>query len=124
MSAVMITGDADLQSITAGKTKTAVGFGLLPGAIVDQHFQKRQRMNRLISAVLDRPRLVGVGIDEKTAIIVTGGRRFEVLGESSVLVIDARRAVVGVKPDGELAAGTGLALHVLAPGMTFDLRSK
>jgi cyanophycinase len=124
MSAVMITGDADLQSITAGKTKTAAGFGLLPGAIVDQHFQKRQRMNRLISAVLDRPRLVGVGIDEKTAIIVTGGRRFEVMGESSVLVIDARRAVVGVKPDGELAAGTGLALHVLVPGMTFDLRSK
>jgi cyanophycinase len=124
MSAVMITGDADLQSITAGKTKTAPGFGLLPGVIVDQHFQKRQRMNRLISAVLDHPKLVGVGIDEKTAIIVTRGRQFEVMGESSVVVIDARQAAVSVAADGALASGTGLKLDVLKPGMTFDLQPK
>jgi cyanophycinase len=123
MSAAMITGDADLQSITAGRTKIAEGFGLLPGAIIDQHFQKRQRMNRLISAVLDHPRGVGIGIDEQTAIIVTGGRRFEVLGDSSVVVIDARRAKVGPAVEGALASGTGLKLHVLVAGMTFDLRS-
>ena len=124
MSAVMITGDADLQSITAGKTKTAGGFGLLPGAIVDQHFQKRQRMNRLISAVLDHPRLVGIGVDEKTAIIVSEGRRFEVIGDSSVVVIDARRARANPAADGALAAGTGLNLHILKPGMSFDLAAR
>ena len=60
MSAVMITGDGfDLQSITAGKTDTKPGLGLFPEAIVDQHFLKRQRVNRLISAVLDHPDLVG-----------------------------------------------------------------
>lgn len=124
MSSVMITGDADLQSISAGKTKTAEGFSLLPGAIVDQHFQKRQRMNRLISAVLDHPRLVGIGIDEKTAIIVSAGRKFEVLGDSSVVVVDGRRAAVAAAQDGALASGTGLKLHVLKPGMTFDLNAK
>jgi cyanophycinase len=124
MSAVMITGDADLQSITAGKTVTAEGFGLLPGVIVDQHFQKRQRMNRSISAVLDHPQLVGVGIDEKTAIVVSRGRTFEVLGESSAVVIDARRARVNQAAAGALASGTGLKLHVLKPGMTFDLGKK
>ncbi len=124
MSPVMITGDADLLSITAGKTKTADGLGLLPGAIVDQHIQKRQRMNRLISAVLDHPELVGIGINEKTAIIVSDGRRFEVVGDSSVVVIDGRRAKVSPTAGGVLAAGTGLTLDVLKPGMTFDLGAK
>jgi cyanophycinase len=124
MSSAMITGDADLQSITVGRTEIAEGFGLLPGAIIDQHFQKRQRMNRLISAVLDQPRLIGIGIDEKTAIIVTGGRSFEVLGDSSVVVIDARRARVSSAAQGDLGSGTDLKLHVLVSGMTFDLRSR
>jgi cyanophycinase len=120
MSKVMITGDADLQSITAGKTKTADGLGLWPDVIVDQHFLKRQREARLISLVLDRPGLVGVGIDESTAVVVTG-HRFEVIGRSSVVIIDARAAKVDRTPDGQLGTGLDLRLHVLKPGMQFDL---
>jgi cyanophycinase len=122
MSKVMITGDADLLSIRAGKTKTADGLDLWPGVIVDQHFLKRQREARLISLVIDRPELVGVGIDESTAVIVAG-RQFEVIGRSSVLVIDARAAKVERTPDGGLGAGVDLRLHVLRPGMRFDLGS-
>jgi cyanophycinase len=120
MSKVMITGDADLLSIRAGKTKTADGLGLWPDVIVDQHFLKRQREARLISLVLDRPELVGVGIDESTAVIVTG-RQFEVIGRSSVVVIDARAAKVDRALDGTLGTGLDLRLHVLKPGMRFDL---
>lgn len=120
MSRVMITGEADLQSITTAKTETAPGFGLFPEAIVDQHFMKRQRTNRLISAVLDHPDLVGIGIDETTAIFVTG-RSFEVLGKSSVLVIDARRAAVDKTPAGQLATGRNLTMSVLKAGMTYSL---
>ena len=82
MSAIMLTGDADLQSITVGATKTAPGLGLWPEVIVDQHHLKRQRQSRLISLVLEHPTLVGVGIDERTAAIVSGSR-FDVVGESS-----------------------------------------
>ncbi len=118
MSRVMITGDAfDLQSITAAKTDTKPGLGLFPEAIVDQHFLKRQRMNRLISAVLDHPDLVGIGIDEATALFVTG-RQFEVLGKSSVVVIDARKAAVDKTPADQLATGRNLKLSVLTEGMT------
>lgn len=121
MSRVMITGDAfDLQSITAAKTDTRSGIGLFPEAIVDQHFLKRQRMNRLISAVLDHPDLVGIGIDETTAIFVTG-KRFEVLGKSSVVVIDARKAAVDKTPADQLATGRNLRLSVLKAGMTYTL---
>ena len=120
LSAVMLTGDADLQSITAGATKTAPGLGLWPEAIVDQHHLKRQRQSRLISLVLEHPALVGVGIDERTAVVVSGSR-FDVIGESSVLVIDARRAKVEPRAPGSLSAARDVAIHVLTAGMGMDI---
>jgi len=121
MSAIMLTGDADLQSITVGATKTAPGLGLWPEVIVDQHHLKRQRQSRLISLVLEHPARVGVGIDERTAVIVSG-RRFEVIGESSVLVIDARRAKVEPRPAGALSAARDVTVHVLTAGMGMEIR--
>jgi cyanophycinase len=120
LSAVMLTGDADLQSITVGATKTAPGLGLWPDVIVDQHHLKRQRQSRLISLVLEHPALVGVGIDERTAAIVSG-TRFEVLGDSSVLVIDARGATIEPRKPGALSAARNVKLHVLTSGMGMDL---
>jgi cyanophycinase len=121
VSQVMITGnDMDLQAITAKKTDTAPGLGLWPQVIVDQHFLKRQRHNRLLSAVLDHPDLVGVGIDESTAAVVSGSR-FEVIGKSSVVVIDARKATVTPASAGEPITGRNLTVHVLKAGMRMDL---
>jgi cyanophycinase len=122
MSSLMLTGDADLQSITAGATKTLPGLGLWPEAIVDQHHLKRQRQSRLISLVLDHPSMVGVGIDERTAVILSGGTKAEVLGESTVLVVDARKAAVEARPEGQRSAARGITLHVLTTGMTFEIR--
>ena len=121
LAEVMFTGDADLKSITAGATVTAKGLALWPDALIDQHFLKRQRDNRLISAVLDRPELVGVGIDEATAVIVTGAS-FEVVGQSSVVVVDARAARVEKTARGSLASGTGLTLSVLKAGQRYSLK--
>ena len=117
----MFTGDADLKSITAGATVIAKGLGIWPEVLIDQHFLKRQRDNRLISAVLDRPQLVGIGIDEKTAVIVQGAS-FEVMGKSSVVVIDARKARVDKASSGSLASGRGLALTILRPGQRHSLK--
>ena len=102
-------------------TPLAKGLGLWPEVLIDQHFLKRQRDNRLISAVLDQPNLVGVGIDEATAVIVTGSS-FEVMGKSSVVVIDARDAKVDKVKAGELATGRGLKLTVLRAGQTYSLK--
>jgi cyanophycinase len=121
MSKVMITGNAmDLQAITAKKTDTAPGLGLWPQVIVDQHFLKRQRHNRLLSAVLDHPDLVGVGIDESTAAVVSG-TGFEAIGKSSIVVIDARKAKLTPSAAGEPIAGNNLTVHVLKAGMKVDL---
>ncbi|MCC7013162.1 MAG: cyanophycinase [Planctomycetes bacterium] len=126
MSAVMITGEGtdkgtdELKKIAAGATLVSQGLGLLPGAIVDQHFLARQRNNRLLGAVLDHPELIGVGIDERTAFIVVDGRA-EVLGEGGVVVYDARRAAVERSEPGQRSAARGIEMHVLRSGMVYEL---
>jgi len=117
----MFTGDADLRSIVSGATVVAKGLGVWPQVLIDQHFLKRQRDNRLISAVLDHPSLVGVGIDESTAVIVKDST-LEVVGMSSVVIVDARDAKVDKVEYGSLATGRGLKLAVLRAGQTYSLK--
>ncbi len=134
MSDSMLTGNqlaADGSRDTTGSGYPRVarrtievvpGFGFLRGAIVDQHFLRRQRSNRLLSVVLERPTMLGVGIDEGTAIVVTADGRWTVEGASAALVYDARSAVT--TPDAAPTLGaSGVRLHLLPAGSTFDPRS-
>jgi cyanophycinase len=123
LAAEMFTGDADLKSLTAGATVTARGLGLVPDLLIDQHFLKRQRDNRLISAVFDHPSLVGVGIDESTAVVVRAGG-FDVIGASSVVVVDARRASIEKTPAGQPISGTGVIVAVLHAGQSYPLTGR
>jgi cyanophycinase len=123
LAAQMFTGDADLKALTAGATIVAKGLGLVPALLIDQHFLKRQRDNRLISAVFDHPSLVGVGIDESTAVIVRGGR-LDVIGSSSVVVVDARRAAINAVASGQPISGTGVSLAVLHAGQSYSLQGR
>jgi len=118
MSAVMIPVMPENPALRAGNTPTTPGFGLAPGLIIDQHFIARRRMNRLLSAALDHPDRIGVGIGEATAIIVRG-KRFTVMGENSVIVIDPRAAKLAKPEKGKLQSATGLRLHVLKAGQEF-----
>lgn len=121
LSGMMITGDADLQSLTSGRTVLAPGLGLWTGGIFDQHFLRRQRNNRLLGAVLDHPQLIGIGIDEGTAVILRTGS-FEVIGRSAVVVFDARRAQVEKTEPSAVAAATGVITSVLREGMTLTIQ--
>jgi cyanophycinase len=120
VSTAMMTGDADEESITAGATVLAPGLGLLEYAIVDQHALKRRRLNRLVAAVLDRPDLVGLAVDESTAALIFG-RRIEVMGRTQVVVIDGRQAARIDVRRGEAQAATGIVMHVLRAGMKLEL---
>ncbi|MFO7769577.1 MAG: cyanophycinase [bacterium] len=111
----MITGDADLEAIRAGATETVAGLGLWAEVIVDQHFLARQRISRLFAAVLDHPDLLGIGIDERTAV-VRGPGSFEVMGEGAVMVIDAREATVPVTETGAPYAARRVEVHLLREG--------
>ncbi len=132
MSRVMITGDENRpltkddnwQTIEAGNVVTTAGLGFLDDAIVDQHFVRRRRHNRLISLVLEQPALLGIAIDEETAAWVKPGRTFEVVGNGPVLVLDAAQATTQRDASGNGLRGTDLRLHVLRPGAQFDLATR
>lgn len=69
--------------IVRGQVWETPGLGMVPGVIVDQHFLARDRRGRLLDALQQHPHLVGLGIDEGTALVVKG-RELKCLGESTV----------------------------------------
>jgi cyanophycinase len=74
--------------ITGGKTTAdlAEGFGFLPNAVVDQHFLKRDRADRLLGVLHRHPGWFGVGIDEGTAAVVTG-KTITIVGDSMAVLV-------------------------------------
>jgi cyanophycinase len=128
MSEVMITGDEkrtakedeQWQVIWPDNIVRVRGFGFVKDAIIDQHFVARRRHNRLISLVIENPKLVGVGIDESTAVLVRPDGRYEVLGENQVIIYDARRAKTSKSPTNRLGAH-GMLMHVLLAGDVYNL---
>lgn len=127
MSEVMITGDEnrkpaegrEWQTIEARNVVTVRGLGFVRNAVVDQHFLIRRRHNRLLSVVLEHPDLIGLAIDEDSAVIVRPDGTWEIAGPTQVLIFDARRATVAAPASG-LLGGRGLVLHVLLPGEVYD----
>lgn len=131
MSELMITGDEKREvgdgeaftKILADNIVVTPGFGFIKTAIIDQHFVTRKRHNRLISLVAEHPDLLGIGIDESTAIIVNPDQTFEVIGDQNVVVYDATGAKMTILPSQSIG-GSGIIMHLLKPGDRFDLKSK
>lgn len=112
----------EFPSIARGAIQITPGLGFLHGVIVDMHFIRRERANRLLAAVLERPSLIGVGIDEGTAVRVDPDGRWTVLGRSAAVVYDAREARV-TAPGAPRLGATAVRLHVLPAGSTYDPRT-
>jgi cyanophycinase len=104
----------------------SAGLGLVDGLIVDQHFEQRGRMGRLLAAVALSPRLIGMGLDEDTAAIVHADRTLEVIGKGSITVVDG----ADINTDAFNAKGhrpmmvSGAVVHALPAGYHFDLRAR
>lgn len=112
----VIQGAPEPMAMRKGAMQPRPGLGLLPGTIVDQHFTARNRQARLLTAVLDSPDQLGVGIDERTAIVVDG-KQLLVLGEGHVIVYDARDSTVET-PDADARQGArNVRMHLLREGM-------
>ncbi|MDB4879149.1 MAG: Cyanophycinase [Gemmatimonadetes bacterium] len=105
----------------------APGFGLARDMLIDQHFAERGRMARLIGAVSQNPRMLGIGIDEDTAIIVEQSNRFDVLGEGAVYIVDASTTTysnIGEEESERTLSSFGLTVHMLSQGDHFDLATR
>ena len=111
-------------------TQVAAGLGLLESAVIDQHFDQRNRYGRLLMIVSQSPQLLGVGVDEDTAAVVTeredGHRVLRVIGRGAVTIFDPARMVTNAweaKRSSPLLA-SGVVLHMLPAGTEFDLTDR
>jgi cyanophycinase len=129
MSKVMITGNELINrdttnifvTIQKNNVETKKGFGFLDKVIIDQHFVARKRHNRLISEVLEHPDLLGIGIDEDTAILVYPNGKFRVYGQGPVIVYNARKAkVIHADAKGMLAA-KNIKIDILLAGEEYSI---
>jgi len=126
MSGVMIVGSAPTMTLRAGMVELGSGLGFLPGVLIDQHFEQRGRLRRLLAAIAQHPHELGVGIDENTAAVVEG-HTLEVIGGGSVTIIDAGALThtnLGEAERHELLAICGVRIHVLPASYRFDLQTR
>ena len=125
MSETMLVVGGDEESHVIGESvRMAPGFGLIGGVIIDQHFMERGRVGRLLGAVAQNPKNLGIGIDEQTAVVVERGNGFYVLGSGAVYVIDGSEVTFSNIAEGDLKKTLSIydvKLHMLSQGDRFDL---
>ena len=105
----------------------APGLGLAQDMLIDQHFSERGRMARLIGAVTQNPRVLGVGIDEDTALILERNREFRILGAGAVYIVDASKSTYsnfGEEDADRTLSSFGIMVHMLSQGDRFDLNTR
>ena len=88
------------------------GFAFLKNVAIDQHLLARNRQFDLIPVIEAHPELLGIGIDEDTAIVVQGDRA-EVIGQGYVAIYDNRTTVA-----------EGGQFYLLRPGDEIDLATR
>jgi cyanophycinase len=102
----------------------AQGLGFAPDLVIDQHFRRRDRMGRLITALSYNPEPLGVGVDEDTAAMIDASGVLTVLGSGAVTVVDAsglRFTDSHAVHRGQPVAMLGLKVDFLTSGCRYDL---
>jgi cyanophycinase len=126
MSTVMVAGGKSGATPRPNAAAMSPGLGLIDTMIIDQHFRERDRVGRLVTMVSYNPGLLGLGIDEDTAALITPNGILEVLGRGSVLVVD------GTRMRSDIYASQGkhpltianVVIHFVAEGSCFDLNER
>jgi len=128
MSETMLVEGGDEEShVIGGAMRMAPGLGLIGGVIIDQHFTERGRIGRLLGAVAQNPRNLGIGIDEQTAIVVERDNSFYVIGSGAVYVMDGSTVTYSNIAQEALKKTLSIhdvAFHVLSQGDEFDLHTR
>lgn len=123
----MIAGGSSGESPNRALVDMAMGLGIIPEVIVDQHFHNRNRMARLLSAISSHPERLGVGIDEDTcAVFLHNNEIIEVLGRGTVTIVDAK--AMSYTNQGDVVAEAPLSLHnlrlhILGHGDRYNLKN-
>lgn len=126
MGETMLVGQEKSESHKIGNWMMAPGMGFVQNVIIDQHFAQRRRIGRLLRAVALHPGIMGIGIDEGTAIIIEKGF-FRILGDNAVYILDGSRItytnISEDSPEKTLSVHD-VKLHVLSDSEIFDIRRR
>jgi cyanophycinase len=119
-------GDEGAQP-RVGMVSLCAGLGLTNRIIVDQHFRQRDRLGRLLTALAYNPFCVGLGVDEDTAAFIGPDETCFVVGTGAVTIVDPHRleysSVADATP-GQLIEMSGVEMHLLTAGATFNLHTR
>jgi cyanophycinase len=124
---MLVSGRSNQSSRIGEDLFMAAGFGFAKDMIIDQHFAERGRIGRLLGAVARNPKLLGVGIDEDTAILMRPRKHFRVLGSGGVYVLDGHEVNftnISEEESGRTVSVFGIKVHVLGHGDGFDLTTR
>jgi cyanophycinase len=127
MSSTMIVQGNDNEPARKCTLKMAPGLGFFNGVIIDQHFDQRGRFGRLLCGVAENPQILGIGIDEDTAIKVFPDMHFEIIGSGAVTIIDGssiKSSNVSELSPNEILAIMGVTVHTLPSGYGFELQKR
>ena len=103
------------------------GLGLTNSIMVDQHFRQRDRLGRLLSALAYNPFAIGLGLDEDTAAFISPDNEIRVRGSGAITIVDVSRLThssVADISEGTPICMTGVTLHILPQGGSFNLNTK
>ncbi|MGI9288114.1 MAG: cyanophycinase [Pseudomonadales bacterium] len=123
----MIAGGATGLVPTEDGVNLAPGLGLTNSVVIDQHFNERSRLGRLLVAVSYNPFLTGVGLDEDTSVFIGPDDVMEVVGSGGVTIIDAsdlRYSSMAAAGSGEALTLLGLKLHLLADAGRYNIKTR
>jgi cyanophycinase len=127
MPETMLNGGPGDKSGDISALSMAPGLAFISGMVIDSHFAERGRMGRLLGAVAQNPKNLGIGIDEDTAIVVERGQEFRVLGSGAVYVLDGAgisySSLSEKNPEGVVSI-SDVTLHVLGKADCFGLEDR
>lgn len=127
MSNTMIyEGSADKAHLK-GEVKITTGLGFLQNVIIDSHFDKRGRFNRLAQAVAANPGAIGIGLGEDTGVVVTEGHNLKAIGSGSVVIIDGKNIDYNNIADirtGEPISVENITVHIMSSGDVYNLQTR
>jgi cyanophycinase len=125
-STMIISGDGD-DSDSISALGMAPGFGFIEDMVIDSHFAERGRINRLLGAVSQNPKNLGVGLDENTAIVIGADNIFSVIGSGAAYIVDGGEisysSLSESRTEGIITIHD-VKLHVLQSGDKYDLKQR
>lgn len=127
MSEVMISHGDGKNAPRQKGISLAPGLGFIENCIIDQHFEERGRIGRLMTSIAQNPQKLGIGIDEDTAIIVNDQNKFRVIGSGAVYILDGANCTenkISSHSIEDVISIFGVELHLLNNKCVFDITNR